>query len=310
MFGAWNSTNGYVQNPARILQFILMIFLHVPIELINTAAFDDMAQYFVDRGGQTSAKFWACDPKKAEEKISDYLFTFGMKLYPDRQGRISVGIKDESNYQSDYYIFEQLDCLEPARNIPQLRKAENYVRYKWDEHPAANLFAKAGEARDENSIADFGDSILEAAGSPWEFPYTRIDAVVESRIADELKKRAYGDKEIQIKIPIAKIEDLDIFDNFRFQSLYAPSFTKSGQPGWYYYVIDMEYNWSGASIIITAVDLGWLVGKCMVIGKFSELARDWMDANAYQRIFAYIGDCGTGTFEDGVPNKKICDCYE
>jgi len=310
MFGAWNSANGYIQNPARILQFVLMILLHVPVELINTASFDAVTQHFIDRGFQESAKFWACDPKKAEEKLSDFLFTFGMKLYPDRQGRISVGIKDESNYQSDYYIFEQLDCLEPARNVPNLKRAENYVRYKWDEHPAANLFAKAGEARNENSIRDFGNSILEASGSPWEFPYTRIQSVIDYRIEDELKKRAYGEKQIMIQIPIQKIEDLDIFDNFRFQSLYAPSFTKAGQPGWYYYVIDMEYNWSGNSIIVTAVDLGWLVGKCMVIGRFSELARDWMDANAYQRIFAYIGNCGTGTFEDGVPNKKICDCYD
>lgn len=310
MFGEWNSSNGYIQNPARVLQFILMVLQHVPVELINVASFDELEQYFIDKGGQNIGKFWACDPKKVEESLSDFLFTFGIKLYPDRYGRMSVGVKDESNYQSNYYIFEQLDCLDPARNTPQLKKAENYARYKWDYHPAANLFAKAGAIRDENSIKDFGDSILEASGSPWEFPFATATAIANWRADYELKKRAYGDKGIHIRIPIQKIEDLDIFDNFRFQSLYAPSFTKSGQAGWYYYIVDMEYDWSGNAIRITAVDLGWLIGKCMVIGKYSELARDWMDANAYQRIFAYIGDCGTGKFEDGVSNKKICDCYE
>jgi hypothetical protein len=310
MFGAWNSVNGYIQNPARILQFILMILLHVPVELINMISFDDMADYFEDKEYETSAKFWACEPKKAEEKLSDFLFTFGIKLYPDREGRMSIGIKDESNYQSDYYIFEQLDCIDPARNMPQLKRAENYVRYKWDEHQAAKLFLKADSKRSELSISDFGDSILEARGSPWKFPYTTNETLVAARVNDELLKRAYGEKWLKIKIPIHKIEDLDIFDNFRFQSLYAPSFTGAGQAGWYYYIIDMEYNWSGNSIIITAVDLGWLMGQCMIIGKFSELERDWMDANVYQRTFAYIGNCATGTFEDGVPNKKICDCYE
>lgn len=310
MFGAWNSANGFVQNPARVAQFALMIMLHVPIELIDLVSFNDMATYFENKAFDEEGKFWACDPKKAEEKLAEFLFSFGMKLYPDRYGRMSIGIKDESNYQSDYYIFEQLDCLEAARNLPQLKKAENYARYKWDYHSAANLFAKAGEIRDQNSIEDFGDSILEASGSPWEFPYLTTQAIVDWRVDYELRKRAYGDKQITMPVSIHKIEDLDIFDNFRFQSLYAPSFTRAGQAGWYYYIIDMEYDWSGNAIRLTAVDLGWLVGKCMIIGKRTELARDWIDANAYQRIFAYIGDCGTGTFEDGVPNKKICDCYE
>jgi hypothetical protein len=307
IYAAWMSDEGYVQCPVYIALFALAFLIKIPVELIDLDSFNDLHDYFVDKGAEKTGKLVISDTESIDEVLKQYLFTFGIKLFVGNEGKLKVNMKRVEDYQSSYYIFEQLDCKSAPILTPNLRKAANHLRWRGDFIPASRLYKKAGSLSHDQSIKDFG-AIIEPSSSPLLFPWTTSQAVINYRISEELSKNAYGEKTLKIKVPFHHGTTLEILDSFRFQSLFTPTASGEGEAGRYYYITAFTFNWQSNFVDIEAIDLQWLLRQLMIIGKYADLVRNWEDATEIQRMFAYIGRCAEGTFEDGTPNKKLGTC--
>lgn len=321
MFAAWNSINGYVQNPAYIIGFLFAFLAEVPGALLDLTALDMLAAIFEARaGGDICGSSGECewsgyliiqDFQPLETVAQELNFTYGSKLWPDHEGRFTFGIKDLTNWQSDIWIFEQIDALKPSARKEGLREMMNFVKAQYGNIPTSSAFSGSIEESRPGLIIDY-EAQIEAADSPWKFPWTNSFDLVSRRVLDELYKRGNGVKEISFPLAIDWIFELDIFDSFIYQNPFAPTLSGNGQQQWYYYVKSLHYNFVDNTIDVTAIDLQWLLRQCFIIGVCADMAESWMDATEQMRLFGYVCECelsGTGaSFPDGEPCKKICPC--
>ena len=321
MFAAWNSLNGYVQNPAYIIGFLFAFLAEIPDALLDLTAIDTLAAIFEARaGGDICGSSGECewsgyliiqDFQPLETVAQELNFTYGSKLWPDHEGRFTFGIKDLTNWQSDIWIFEQIDALKPSARKEGLREMMNFVKAQYGNIPTASAFSGSIEESRPGLIVDY-EAQIEAADSPWKFPWTNSFDLVSRRVLDELYKRGNGVKEISFSLAIDWIFELDIFDSFIYQNPFAPTLSGEGQQQWYYYVKSLSYNFVDNTIDFIGIDLQWLLRQCFIIGVCADMAESWMDATEQMRLFGYVCECelsGLGSgFPDGEPCKKICPC--
>ena len=303
MFDSWNSDGGYVQNPAYILAFLFCFMAEVPDDEIDFDAIEDLADFFDDAGYEESGYWIGQSNQPFENVVREMGFTFGIKTWPDKQCRFTFGVKDISNYQTDVWIFEQIDALKPSVRKEGFRNIMNFVKAQFGYIPTASSYLGALEFERESAIDDF-EARIEADDSPWAFPWTLSEALVESRVNDELHKLGYGQKEIHFSLPIDWISDLDIFDNFIYQNPFAPTLSGEGESQRYYYVKSLSYDFVNNTIDVTGIDLQYLLRQYMIIGACADMAESWDDATEEMRMFGYICDCDSG-FPDGEDCKKI-----
>lgn len=306
MYDPWNSTNGYVQNPAYILAFFLAFIAEMPIALLDLEAVDDLADIYDALGASTAGRFILQDEQDIEAVLEGLLFTYGAKFFPTSDGRFKIARKDITNYQTDFYIFDQIDLYDFAQRQYNLREAVNLIKAQYDFYPTANYWVSTYETSSQKSIADYEAEIEPS--SPWGFEWTDSEAFVIIRAREELIKVAYGDYETSFAVSMCFVDQLEIFDNFRLQDPFGLSPTGAGEVGRYYYITSLTFDFNGQSIGITAIDLQWLLRQYMIVGKCDEIAGSWMDATEYMRMYAYVGRCTEGTFPDGEPNKKVMPC--
>lgn len=145
----------------------------------------------------------------------------------------------------------------------------------------------------------------------WDLPWTDSDVLVNRRVVEELLKRSYGEPKIEFTIPINWVDEFDIFTNLRYQDPFGVHPTGLGEYGRYYYVESLTYDFLRGTITVSAVDLQFILRQCMILSDCSDFPPanfDWPSASQEERMFAYIGDCGTESFSDGEPLKKLCPC--
>lgn len=308
MFLPWNDPiNGYVQNPSYVLAFLISLIAEVPIELLDTESFDELATLFTNLGWQQTAHLIVQDPHQLEEKIEELCFTFGIKMWFDKYGRYKVGKKTLCDLDTDLILYDEIDALTPAKRKPAQRKAVNFARVLWDYYPCADTFKNANEETKQSSV-DALKAVREDSRAPWEFKWTDSEDVVTNRIKELLLQRAYGYPRIYFSLPMVWFRELDVFDNFYYQSHFGPSTTGSGEKQRLYYIESIGYDFDGEKMDIIGVDLTYLMAQCMIIGKCAEINADYTLASPWMRAFAYIGRCTEGTFANGDPNKLICKC--
>jgi len=307
MLADWNSANGYVQNPAYVIAFFLSLIAEVPINFLSMTSFDTLADLMVDLGWDESAYLILQDFQDMATKLSEMLFTYGAKFFPDNMGRFRVERKDKHSYESDIIIFDQIDTMEPVTYIQNLRELVNRIKAKWQYYPCHSLFLGSAEDIRESSVDTF-DVEVEPEQSPFELKWTTSEDVINTRISEELLKKGYGDRKAAFAISMNWVRDLNVLDNFQLQDLFAIDISGDGTSGYYYYIEQLSIDLVGGKIDVLAPDLQWLIRQCMIIGKSSELAEQWADASEWMRVFGYIADCTTGQFSDGEPVKKICKC--
>lgn len=306
MFAPWNSANGYVQNPAYVIGFLFAFIGEVPGALIDLTALDDLAAIFEDKGEEESGFWIGQSAQSMETAVQELNFTFGVKVWPDRYGRFTFGIKDKSNYQSNIWIFEQIDALKPSKRKENLRDVMNYVKAQFGFAPTSSGYSGSYEQSRQSAVDDF-EAVIEASDSPWKFPWTNSEALVIERVGDELLKRGYGLKEISFPLAIDWIFELDIFDSFIYQNPFMPTLSGAGEQQRYYYVKSLQFNFVDNTIGVIGIDLQYLLRQCMIIGVCADLAESWNDATEAMKMYGYICDCDTG-FPDGEACKKICKC--
>lgn len=304
--GMWDSANGYIQNPAYIISFYLTQILGMPIAYLDMDSFDILAALYVTAGWHQAGFLVIQTERDSMAVLQELLFTYGAKLWPAKDGCLTIGRKDITNFATDLFIFDQIDLYAPANRKYNLNEAVNFVNAKWNYAPAHSIYQDAIEDRRQASIDDYEKEM--SPSSDWLFPWTTSQTLVEKRLTEELLKRSYGDKKIEFSVNIKFIDDLDIFTNFRFQDPFGLSSTGAGEYGHYYYVESLSYDFQSQKIDVVGIDMQWLIRQYLIIGDCSVISDDYLTATEHDRMYAYISDCATNQFSNGDPGKKVADC--
>ena len=253
----WNSVNGYIQNPAYVILFILAFILEVPQSKIDLISFDDIAAVFGTLEVHTAGRWIGQDPLSGETVIQELLQTYGAKLFLDREGKLKLDRKDLSNFTTNLFIFDQIHLLKPAKKTFGLDEAINVIKSKFDYYPTASLFKDSFEGRNETAIENYeaereqeGDSNLR---------WTDSLTLAQLRVVEELTKFSEGYYKATFSLPFEMIDVLDIMTNFRFQDPFGIVAGGGGEFGRYYYVISLQPNHVDMTLEMIAVDLTWMI---------------------------------------------------
>jgi hypothetical protein len=142
-WGVWDSVNGYVQNPAYVLEYFLRFIAEIPMAWIDQASFDDMAALFDAAGRSESARLIMQDQAQADEWARQLLWTSGLKCYLSLDGLVTTGRKDIYNFLAEAMAFEQVDAIGQSRRRLGLTAAVNRENVRWDYYPWQQLFKSA-----------------------------------------------------------------------------------------------------------------------------------------------------------------------
>jgi len=306
MFDLWNSAAGYVQNPAYIIAFYLSLIMEVPIDFIDLDEIDVVAQIFEDGGWGTAGKLAITLLESPESILQSLLYSFGIKFWQKRDGRLTLGRKDISNLSTDLFLHTQIEVMNAPEKAFNLLQAINTLQATWNFFPAADIYTGARTVKDEASIALFETEM--GPSEPWTFPCVTSESLAEQRVLEDLLKLAFGDRRVKFSIPLAYIDRIEVFDNFRLQDPYGLSWTKSGDLGRYYYVLNLTYDWQGNKIDIEGADLQWLLQQYFIFGDEDAMPEEWPDARPTSyAMYGYLCDEDTFQFSDGTPGKILID---
>lgn len=300
-----NSFDDCVVNPAYVLLFYLSFIRKVPVDFIDFDSFHTLAALFESAGYGDDGRLIIQEETDAMTNVRDMLMTFGVKMYPARDGRLTVTKKDETNIDTDVHIFEQMHAKSAAERKFGMTDIVNLARSKYDYFPTASQFFGALDDQVDVSIDYFGVKI--EPDSPFEFKWTSSAALVASRLSEILRQRAYGYKTMSVTIEFEWIGEIDITDNFKYQNPFGLDAAGDGEKARYYYIDQMTYNWHEKTISIHAIDLQWLVAQYFILGNRTALTDLWPNASEAMRIYGYLCDRGTGAFSTGDPGKRLSE---
>jgi hypothetical protein len=144
----------------------------------------------------------------------------------------------------------------------------------------------------------------------WEFPQITSETLADQRVKEELAKRSGGERKISFPISLSWVNVLDVFTNFKLQDPYAINWEGAGDPGSYYYVESIGYDFIKEKLMIDAVDLMWLLTQFCVLGDENALPPNWLDPagdpiDSHDRIYCYLADEITGEFADEEAGKML-----
>lgn len=139
---------------------------------------------------------------------------------------------------------------------------------------------------------------------PQNFHWITSETLAAQRGTEELAKRGEGDRKIMFEVPLYWIKEFDVFFDFQLQDPYEVGATELlWASGRYYFIESISYDFDGDKLIITAIDLQWLMSQYMIFGDEDELADNWADASASDKKYFYGCDEVTGKFANGESGK-------
>lgn len=154
VYGGMNSDNGYIQNPAYIALYFLLVILEIPSTLIDFQSFDDLADILVAMGEDESGKLILQNQRNPLDVLEGLIP--GFSCFPAKDGRIKVGKKDMSNYKTNNgvaapAIFSQFEMIEGLKRKYNMRDAITVINADFDYIPTWDLFksnvSKTAEVR-------------------------------------------------------------------------------------------------------------------------------------------------------------------
>lgn len=306
MLGGWNSSNGFIQNPAYVVGAYLTAVAGAQQEQINMAELDAAAAIFTANGWDTAGRWLAQDSQDWEEPLKELLFTFGIRMCPDEVGRFKMKKLDISNYSTTTKVFDQIDTIGHSIRSANLKDAANFAKALYDFYPNAGIFRGSINDTKEISVEHLKQRI-EAKESPWKFPWTDSLALVQQRLEHELLKLAYGNKKINFKLSTKWANQLHVIDTFKHQDLFAPTIDGSGQSGHYYICQGISYDYDQAIMDVVGEDIHWLLRQYAVRGTRGTQAESWVNASPEDQMYRYDCDRVTGKLPGGQPGKMRID---
>ncbi len=137
----------------------------------------------------------------------------------------------------------------------------------------------------------------------WQFYHVTTGTLADQRAQEELMKRGKGDRKVTFKLPLHWFEDFDVFTDFLLQDLYAVEETGVGEALHYYFVESITYDFMKETLVITAIDLQWILSQFFIAGDENVIALNWDSASVLDKIYGYGCDEITGQFANGDEGK-------
>jgi hypothetical protein len=305
MFDDWNSTNGYVQNPAWVMAFFLALLMEVPENFLNLGSFSDLATIFDTLGFGENAKLILQNDQDAEGPMKDLLYTFGAMSCFDKSGRFQVERKDITDFATSITIFAQIDTMDhPVREF-NTGMAFNRMKARWDVIPAADYFLQSKLQEYDSSVDDL-EQYLEPSGGA-DFPWTDSEDLVDMRCQEELLRYGYGCPRYKFDVALNWIDILDLFTNFKLQDPFGLDTTGVGDVGHYCYVESLTVDFEGRRINVIAADMSYILRRYIIPGDENAIASNYSTASEWMKIYAYLCDETTGRFANGDVGKIAID---
>lgn len=158
MFKDWNSVNGYIENPAYILLYYIAKIMEVRLADIVRYSFDEVAALFESIAEETSGRLIIQNTQRASTEMKQLLFDYETKAFVATDGRVEIGKKDISNFESDLLIFDQADLQEPADRKWNQDESINKVKVKFDYYPSADKFKSGKEDEKVDLIEEIDET--------------------------------------------------------------------------------------------------------------------------------------------------------
>ncbi len=256
MYGPWNSADGYVQNPAYIVGFVIAFLLEVPISRIHTGSFDDVAAIYAGLNFDTSGRWAGQEAQTGETVMQELMISYGSKLFQDNEGRFKLDRKDISSPSATLRIFEQIHNLRPALRKFNLNQAFNFLKSNFDYYPPASLYKGIMELRNQTAIDNFESEI--EPDFTLDLRWLDSSLFANYRTIEELIKYSEGYHTAEFLWPSSLINDIDIMTTFLFQDPFGIDAGGQGEEGRYYYIVSIRPDFVSNVLEVTAVDLSWL----------------------------------------------------
>jgi hypothetical protein len=301
----WDSANGYVQNPAYVILFLLAFFAEIPDIHVDIPAFDTLAATYTALGFGESGYLVLQDSKSAADYLQELLFTCGAYHWILGGGKITIGRKDVTSFAASLTFFQQIDALEEARKPSGFDKAVNTAVVQWGYFPTCSQFLGTKKVTRDTSIAAF-ETEMEPQ-SAWNFPWTLDSGLVDLRVTENLLRLGFGDMTISFPVSIEHLSTLDIFENFKFQDPYGIDRLGIGDVGRLFYIEKLTPDPLRGRVTIDGADLQWLLRQYGVMGDEADQPPAWASATEEDRLYLYLCDEGTGLLPDGEPGKTLID---
>jgi len=137
-----------------------------------------------------------------------------------------------------------------------------------------------------------------------ELPWITSESLALLRGAEDLAKRGEGDRKIIFEVPMYWIQKFEVFKDFLLQDPYEIGATElSWDEGHFYYVESITYDFNADKLVITAIDLQWLMSQYIVVYDEDLLEDNWSVATPGNKKYFFACDEVTGKFEDGESGK-------
>lgn len=308
-YSPWNSVNGYVQHPVYVLLYFLAFIMEIPLAYINQASFENIKDILddMDPAIATSGYWGTMEESTADETLKELIISCGAgALFPDKEGRLKLDMKDISNIITTKFIFAQIDTKEHPENDFGYTKGVNRVKTRWNFIPAAGIF-KGSKQEDRDSALVVYSGNYQEDPNPIDIKWTTSETLVDNKIQTELDKRSRGYKRFKFAISLDFVDYIDVFDSFRLQDPFGVSQTGAGEFGRYLYAERLDYDYQSHVINVEALDLSYLMRRYLVLGDENEHASNWSSATEEDKAFAYLCDEITGKFPDGEHGKMLVD---
>jgi hypothetical protein len=164
IYGGMNSDNGYVQNPAYILLYFFLVILKIPPAMIDFSSFIAAATVFSNMGEDESGKLILQDEQKPMDVTQDLMAK--AKCYPKKDGRLALGMKDISNYQTNEgetapVIFRQLDIVGKFERQYNMRDAITMISAEYDYVPTWDFFKSGKKQSSDIPIDPWDPTVIE-----------------------------------------------------------------------------------------------------------------------------------------------------
>jgi len=155
--GAWDSVNGFIENPAYIILFYLRFIMGIPASLIDIPAFTALADYYEAVGEEKSCYLVLQERQDAMEVLRQIVFTAGAKGWINMDGEFTAARKDTDDWtiaNTDYHIFEQTDLIGSPHRKWNLTAAINTITSQFGYIPWQRLYAGATSEYRDNRYGD------------------------------------------------------------------------------------------------------------------------------------------------------------
>ena len=308
-YDEWDDTESgagaFVRNPAYIILFLLAFFAEIPEPDVDIPAFEALADVYAAMGAAQDGYLILQDQKDAEGPLQELLWTYGAKLWENLDGQITIGRKSAQDIAASLILFDQIDALQEPDKPIGFDQAINYAPLQWEYYPTANAFFKSKIASRQASIDAFETEMMP--GTPWDFPWTTSETLVDQRAQEELLKLGFGNQKIIFPVSIEHLDQLEILENFKFQDPFGLHPTGLGEEDHRYYIESLTYDLLAGTIGITGIDLAWAMRQYFIYGDETVLSPNWSTAAEAEKLWAYLADETTGKFADGDPGKQIID---